>query len=45
MTPRRNRQEAHANGTTLREEAVGSGHVSEAEFDTLVDPKKMIGPQ
>jgi fumarate hydratase class II len=36
---------AHANGTTLREEAVGSGHVSEAEFDTLVDPKKMIGPQ
>ena len=36
---------AHAKGTTLREEAVGSGLVTEAEFDSLVDPRKMIGPQ
>ena len=26
---------AHAKGTTLRAEAVGSGHVSEAEFERL----------
>ena len=31
-------------GTTLREEAVGGGYVTEAEFDALVDPRKMIGP-
>ncbi|HEX5957057.1 MAG TPA: class II fumarate hydratase [Hyphomicrobiaceae bacterium] len=36
---------AHKNGTTLREEAVGGGYVSAAEFDKLVDPKKMIGPE
>ena len=36
---------AHVKGTTLREEAVGSGYVSAAEFDDLVDPKKMIGPE
>jgi fumarate hydratase, class II len=35
---------AHAKGTTLREEAVASGHVSEEEFDSIVDPRKMIGP-
>ena len=35
---------AHRNGTTLREEAVGGGYVSEAEFDELVRPEKMIGP-
>ncbi|MHB8530389.1 MAG: class II fumarate hydratase [Caulobacteraceae bacterium] len=35
---------AHKNGTTLREEAVGGGFVSEAEFDELVRPEKMIGP-
>src|SRR5712672_735311 len=32
---------AHANGTTLREEAVGGGYVTEAEFDRLVRPEKM----
>jgi fumarate hydratase class II len=32
------------NGTTLREEAVGGGYVTEAEFDEIVDPAKMIGP-
>ncbi len=35
---------AHANGTTLREEAVGGGYVSEAEFDEIVRPEKMISP-
>jgi fumarate hydratase class II len=36
---------AHKNGTTLREEAVGGGYVSAEEFDKLVDPRKMIGPE
>jgi fumarate hydratase, class II len=36
---------AHKNGTTLREEAVGGGYVTEAEFDAIVDPKKMLGPE
>jgi len=36
---------AHKNGTTLREEAVGGGYVSAAEFDEIVDPKKMLGPE
>ncbi len=36
---------AHRNGTTLREEAVGGGYVSAEEFDRIVDPKKMIGPE
>src|SRR5436853_699609 len=35
---------AHANGTTLREEAVGGGYVSAAEFDSLVRPEKMVRP-
>ncbi len=35
---------AHANGTTLREEAVRLGYVSGAEFDRLVRPEKMIRP-
>jgi len=35
---------AHANGTTLREEAIKSGFISEADFDRLVQPKKMLGP-
>jgi fumarate hydratase class II len=35
---------AHKNGTTLREEAVGGGYVSAAEFDEIVRPEKMIGP-
>jgi fumarate hydratase class II len=36
---------AHKAGTTLREEAVKGGYVSAEEFDTLVDPRKMIGPE
>jgi fumarate hydratase class II len=35
---------AHQKGTTLREEAVGGGHVTGAEFDRLVRPEKMIRP-
>ncbi|HRK72524.1 MAG TPA: class II fumarate hydratase, partial [Micropepsaceae bacterium] len=35
---------AHKNGTTLRQETVGGGYLTDAEFDQLVDPKKMIGP-
>jgi fumarate hydratase class II len=35
---------AHANGTTLREEAVRLGFVSGAEFDRLVRPEKMVRP-
>ncbi len=35
---------AHKNGTTLRDEAVGGGYVTNAEFDELVRPEKMISP-
>jgi len=35
---------AHENGTTLMEEAVAAGVLSEEEFRRLVDPGKMIGP-
>jgi fumarate hydratase class II len=36
---------AHKNGTTLREEAVGGGYVSSEDFDKMVDPRKMVGPE
>ncbi|MEW6091650.1 class II fumarate hydratase [Parvibaculum sp.] len=36
---------AHKNGTTLREEAVGGGYVTDAEFDAIVRPEKMIAPE
>ncbi|MGA7546667.1 MAG: class II fumarate hydratase [Methyloceanibacter sp.] len=36
---------AHERGTTLREEAVRSGHVTPEEFDRLVRPEDMIGPK
>jgi fumarate hydratase class II len=35
---------AHKNGTTLREEAVGGGYVTNEEFDRVVRPENMIGP-
>ncbi|WP_371347623.1 class II fumarate hydratase [Ancylobacter sp. IITR112] len=35
---------AHKNGTTLREEAVGGGYVTNEEFDEYVRPEKMISP-
>ncbi|WP_407949174.1 class II fumarate hydratase [Parvibaculum sp.] len=36
---------AHKNGTTLREEAVGGGYVTDEEFDEVVRPEKMIAPE
>ena len=36
---------AHKNGTTLREEAVGGGYLTNEEFDEYVRPEKMITPQ
>jgi fumarate hydratase, class II len=36
---------AHKRGTTLREEAVRSGHVTPEEFDRLVRAEDMIGPR
>jgi fumarate hydratase class II len=35
---------AHKNGTTLREEAVKDG-ISGADFDAIVRPERMIGPE
>jgi fumarate hydratase, class II len=35
---------AHKNGTTLREEAVRGGYVTDKEFDEIVRPEKMIAP-
>ena len=36
---------AHKNGTTLKEEAVKGGYVTEAEFDAVVRPEDMIAPK
>ena len=35
---------AHKNGTTLRQETVGGGYLTDAEFDEYVRPEKMISP-
>jgi len=35
---------AYRNGTTLKEEAVRLGYVTEEEFDRIVRPEKMLGP-
>ncbi|MDR9458149.1 MAG: class II fumarate hydratase [Salegentibacter sp.] len=35
--------EAHKNGTTLKEEAVKLGHVTAEQFDEWVQPKDMVG--
>jgi fumarate hydratase class II len=35
---------AHKNGTTLREEALRLGYISEAEFEAVVRPETMVGP-
>jgi fumarate hydratase class II len=35
-------QQAHKNGTTLKEEAIRLGYVSEQDFDQWVNPKNMI---
>lgn len=36
---------AHKNGTTLREEAVGGGYLTDEEFSAIVRPETMIGPK
>ena len=36
---------AYKNGTTLKEEAIKSGLVTEKEYEKIVDPKKMIRPE
>ncbi len=35
---------AHKNGTTLRDEAVGGGYLTNEEFDQFVRPENMISP-
>ena len=37
-------KKAHKNGTTLKEEAIKSGLITEKEYEKIVDPKKMIRP-
>ncbi len=37
-------KKAHKNGTTLKEESIKSGLITEKEYDKIVDPKKMIKP-
>jgi fumarate hydratase, class II len=37
-------KQAHAKGTTLREEALRLGYVTGAQFDRLVRPEKMVRP-
>jgi len=36
---------AHKNGTTLKDEALRLGYVTEAEFDEVVRPELMLGPK
>jgi fumarate hydratase class II len=36
---------AHKNGTTLKEEALKSGYVTETQFDEYVKPENMVAPQ
>ncbi|NRF70948.1 class II fumarate hydratase [Aquincola sp. S2] len=37
-------KKAHREGSTLREAALASGHVTAAQFDAWVDAAKMVGP-
>jgi fumarate hydratase class II len=37
-------KDAHHRGTTLREAALASGHVSAEDYDRLVRPEAMLGP-
>jgi fumarate hydratase class II len=36
---------AHHSGSTLREAAIASGHLSAAQFDAWVQPERMVGPE
>jgi fumarate hydratase class II len=37
-------KKAFKDGTTLKEAALALGLVSEEDFDTIVNPREMIGP-
>ena len=37
-------KKAHKNGTTLKEEAIKTGLISEKEYEKIVNPQKMIKP-
>jgi fumarate hydratase class II len=37
-------EKAHHEGTTLKQAALALGYLSEAEFDELVRPERMVGP-
>jgi len=36
---------AHKNGTTLKQEALRLGYVTEADYDAIVRPEQMIAPK
>lgn len=36
---------AHKNGTTLKEEAIKLGHLTEEQFNEWVRPQDMLGPK
>ena len=38
-------KKAHKNGTSLKEEAIKSGLITEKEYHKIVNPKKMTQPQ
>ena len=38
-------KKAHKDGTTLREAAIASGHLTAEEFDAAVRPEDMIAPE
>jgi len=38
-------KQAHVDGTTLKEAAVALGYLSASDFDRLVRPEKMLGPE
>ena len=38
-------KKAHVDGTTLKDAAVALGYLSAADFDRLVRPEKMLGPE
>ena len=38
-------KKAHKNETTLKEESIKSGLITEKEYNKIVNPKKMIKPQ
>lgn len=38
-------KKAHQEGLTLKEAAISSGYLTEAQYDEIVDPKKMVTPK